>query len=300
MMESQSAIDANNVAGSYTIVKVFIWSLPILGFIGTVMGVSAAVASLATSLSGGGDMNAMKEALKEVFGGLGTAFDTTLLALIMSMLVKLPASALQKSEEDLITSVDEYCNENLLRRLDDGRGGGAERGAGGGGGTDVAIFRQAVEQALGTQHAEMERWLKKLDAIGTSLTQQVSKGWDEVNGRIEQQQQKHVAMMQKQTLDQQAALQAQLDQMANAADKIQKALASLADQAVNMNQTVAGSFSQSQSTLQEHLAGLDRGLSNLSGVLEKLGDQQVVVQQVPARKGWFGGGSKKSTRNGRR
>ncbi|MFG0261339.1 MAG: hypothetical protein ACF788_03000, partial [Novipirellula sp. JB048] len=29
MMESQSAIDANNVAGSYTILKVFIWSLPI-------------------------------------------------------------------------------------------------------------------------------------------------------------------------------------------------------------------------------------------------------------------------------
>ena len=37
MMESQSAIDANNVAGSYTVLKVFIWALPILGFIGTVV-----------------------------------------------------------------------------------------------------------------------------------------------------------------------------------------------------------------------------------------------------------------------
>ena len=50
MMESQSAIDANNVASSYTILKVFIWALPIMGFIGTVIGVSAAVASLAGSL----------------------------------------------------------------------------------------------------------------------------------------------------------------------------------------------------------------------------------------------------------
>jgi hypothetical protein len=49
MMESQSVIDDNNVAGSYTIIKVFIWALPILGFIGTVMGVSAAVAWLAGS-----------------------------------------------------------------------------------------------------------------------------------------------------------------------------------------------------------------------------------------------------------
>lgn len=302
MMESQSAIDANNVAGSYTILKVFIWSLPILGFIGTVMGVSAAVASLASSLSGGGNMDAMKTALQDVFGGLGTAFDTTLLALIMSMLVKLPASALQKSEEDLISSVDEYCNENLLRRLNDGREGGAERGAGGANsGGDVAIFRAAVEQALGTQHAEMERWLAKLDAIGTTLTSQVSKGWDEVNGKIEQQQQKHVALLQKQTLDQQAVLQAQLDQMANAAEKIQVTLAGLADQAANMQNNVTGSFAQSQTTMQEHLAGLDRGLSSLSGVLEKLGDQQVVVQQVEARRsGWFGGGSKKASRNGRR
>ena len=98
MMESQSAIDANNVAGSYTILKVFIWSLPILGFIGTVMGVSQAVASLGTGMNSGG-MDGMKESLNTVFGGLGTAFDTTLLALIMSMLVKIPASALQKSAQ---------------------------------------------------------------------------------------------------------------------------------------------------------------------------------------------------------
>ncbi|MHC4880686.1 MAG: MotA/TolQ/ExbB proton channel family protein, partial [Planctomycetota bacterium] len=62
MMESQSAIDANNVAGSYTLLKAFIWALPILGFIGTVVGVSAAVASLASSLDSASDMTAMKGA----------------------------------------------------------------------------------------------------------------------------------------------------------------------------------------------------------------------------------------------
>ena len=61
---------------------------------------------------------------------LGVAFDTTLLALVLSLFVKIPQSALQKSEEDLVTWVDEYCNENLLKRLNDGREGGAERGAG--------------------------------------------------------------------------------------------------------------------------------------------------------------------------
>lgn len=302
MMESQSAIDANNLAGSYTILKVFIWSLPILGFIGTVMGVSSAVASLASSLSDGGSMDAMKSALQDVFGGLGTAFDTTLLALIMSMLVKIPASALQKSEEDLITSVDEYCNENLLRRLNDGREGGAERGASGGTADESDIFRKAVEQALGTHHAEMEQWLSKLDGIGSHLTDQVSQGWDKVNQRIEQQQEKHIKVLHEQQLDQQARLQAQLDQMANAADKIQQTLTSLTEQTVTLQSQVNDTFSQTHTSLTEHLSGVQSGLSSLSGVLQQLGDQQVVVQQVaaaeePKRNGWFG---KRSRSKGRR
>ena len=295
MMESQSAIDSNNVAGSYVILKTLIWALPILGFIGTVMGVSTAVASLGDGMNAGG-MDGMAESLNTVFGGLGTAFDTTLLALIMSLFVKIPQSAMQKSEEDLVSNVDEYCNETLLRRLNDGREGGAQRGAAGGNG-DTEVFREAVEQALGTQHAEMERWLKKLDAIGTRLTSQVSQGWDDVNNRIEEQQKRHVKVLNEQQLDQQARLQAQLDQMANAAEKIQASLTDLASQATSMQNDVTGSFAGATESLQENFAGLQNGLVSLSDVLEKLGDQQVVVQQVtqevaPQKSGWFGGGKK--------
>ena len=301
MMESQSEIDANNVAGSYTIVRVFIWSLPILGFIGTVMGVSAAVASLAGSLSDSGSMDAMKAALQDVFGGLGTAFDTTLLALIMSMLVKIPASALQKSEEDLITSVDEYCNENLLRRLNDGREGGAERGTTGGG--DTSIFREAVEQALATQHAEMEQWLKKLDAIGGRLSEHVAKGWDKVNDRIEKQQQKQIALLHQQQRQQQAQLQAQLDQMATSAQEIQSTLTTLADQAGQLQSNVNATFAHTQESLQKHLSGVETGLTSLSAVLEKLGDGQVVVQQIvqeQPKRGWFGRSKNNANRKGSR
>ena len=291
MMESQSAIDANNVAGSYAILKVFIWALPIFGFIGTVIGVSAAVASLASSLDNASDMTAMKGALNAVFGGLGTAFDTTLLALIMSMFVKIPTSALQKSEEDLITAVDEYCNENLLRRLNDGREGGAERGAGGGGG-DAKVFREAVEAAMGTHHAELENWLSRLDAIGGKLTDQVSEGWDKINARMQKQQLAHAKSLQEQQLDQQAQLQAQLDQMANEAGRIRESLGAVAENAAGMTE-VSGSFSEVQENLQQQFAGIAEGLNSLSGVLQKLGDQTVVVQQVETKpekkkkRGWF-------------
>jgi hypothetical protein len=287
MMESQSAIDANNIAGSYTLLKAFIWALPILGFIGTVVGVSAAVASLASSLDSASDMTAMKGALNSVFAGLGTAFDTTLLALIMSMLVKIPTSALQKSEEDLITAVDEYCNENLLRRLNDGREGGAERGAGGNG-ADVTIFREAVEAAMGTHHAELEQWLTKLDAIGGKLTGQVADGWDRINTRIQKQQLEHSTQLQQQQAEHQKSLQAQLNQMAASAAEIQQTLTTVGSQAATMQNDVTGSFAQAQATLQQQFAGLQQGLNSLSAVLQQLGQQQVVVQQVPQKKrGWF-------------
>lgn len=366
MMSSQSDIDANNVASSYTLLKVFIWALPILGFIGTVIGVSAAVASLGGSLENTSDISAVKGALNDVFAGLGTAFDTTLLALIMSMMVKIPASALQKSEDDLVTQVDEYCNENLLRRLNDG--GAAERAAVNNlnnlKGIDGSVFRQAVEEGMATHQVELEKWLKKLDAIGSKLTAQVSDGWNEINGKIQQQQHEFAAqtMQQQQAVtqhlqhsleqmnenaghiqqtlaglaeqtaavqthvvaeaakgwdelaarihqqqveiatqglqQQQVAaqqLQQQMQQMNESAAQIQQTLAGLGEQTATMQSEVASTVNGSSQTLQTHFAGLERGLTSLSTVLERLGDQQVVVQQVePKKRGWF------SKRNGRR
>jgi len=301
MMESQSAIDASNVAGSYTIIKVFIWAMPILGFIGTVMGVSSAVSGLSATLENAADVSAVTNSMKGVFGGLGTAFDTTLLALIMSLLVKIPQSAMLKSEDGLVTIADEYCNENLLRRLNDGREGGAERGAGGGFAGDAKVFREAVEAAMGTHHAELENWLQKLDAIGTKLTTQVAKGWTEINDKMKSQQEQQLAAFRQQYAEQTSRLQQQLQEMNASAVEIQRALADLGGEAASMRSDVAKSVSGSTETLQTHFAGLERGLSSLSSVLESLGEKQVVVQQVEAeRRGWFGGGKSSKKRNGRR
>jgi len=54
-----------------------------------------------------------------VTGGLGVAFDTTLLALVMSILIMFPASAVQRIEEGFLGEVEDYCAEHLVRRLRD-------------------------------------------------------------------------------------------------------------------------------------------------------------------------------------
>lgn len=281
MMESQAALDANNVAGSYSLTKVLLWSLPILGFIGTVLGLSVAVASLGSSLAAASDMTALKGAMNNVFSGLGTAFDTTLLALVLSMIVKIPQSSLQKSEEDLLASVDEYCNENFLRRLNDGRDGGAERGTGGG---NTAAFREAVEAAMGTHHAELEKWLQRLDSMGSKLTAQMAQNFEKAAAQMQEQQREHATELQNQ-------LSAQFLQIAESARGVQTVVATAAEQAGKLQTEVHGSLGSAQNQLIERFDGINRGLESLNDVLIRLGEQSVVIQQVP-RSGWgkwFGG-----------
>jgi flagellar motor component MotA len=118
-LSTQSDIDANRSTGSYSLLKVFLWAIPILGFIGTVMGLSTAVGSLA--MGDNADPEALKQSINSLTGGLGVAFDTTLLGLILSMLMSFPMAAVQKKEDETLTLIDAFTTEKLLPKLNDSR-----------------------------------------------------------------------------------------------------------------------------------------------------------------------------------
>ena len=54
-----------------------------------------------------------------------------------------------------------------------------------------------------------------------------------------------------------------------------------------MRSEVEQSLSESMRLSAQYLGGLETGLQGLNGVLEKLGEKQVVVQQPVKKKGWF-------------
>lgn len=151
-LASQSQLDANAVSSSYTMIRVFIWAIPLLGFIGTVIGISAAVAGFSDSVAAVVDLDVMKQSIGTVTIGLGIAFDTTLLALVMSIVIMFPASSLQKSEEDFLNRVEAYCDERLGRRLDDS---GAKASAGAPGLEELQI--------------QISRLAKTIEALDTKL-----------------------------------------------------------------------------------------------------------------------------------
>lgn len=161
MMEMQSEIDAGKISGSYTLVKVFLWAIPIMGFIGTVLGISTAIAGLAGGMSGSMEMSELMDQLTGVTVGLGVAFDTTLVALCMSIVLSFPASWMQKAEEDLLAAVDSYCLENLLKRLSDA-----------GGVSDVAGHTRALANALAPALAENQQdLLQQLREVGREMAE---------------------------------------------------------------------------------------------------------------------------------
>jgi biopolymer transport protein ExbB/TolQ len=115
--EADADADAASVAASFSTVKVIVWSMPILGLIGTVVGLSGAVGAFSHAMSGAEQLDSIKDSLREVTTGLAVAFDATFVALVASILVMLPMTWLQKGEDKLVNDVDDYCLTHILPRL---------------------------------------------------------------------------------------------------------------------------------------------------------------------------------------
>jgi biopolymer transport protein ExbB/TolQ len=121
LLDYQADIDLKKLESSYTVLQVFIWAIPILGFIGTVLGIGASVnefAQFIQTAEGGGEFSGqMRAALGGVTSGLAVAFNTTFLALVLVIPVMLVTSFLHKVEEEFLLEIEEYCLEDLLPQL---------------------------------------------------------------------------------------------------------------------------------------------------------------------------------------
>lgn len=106
-------------ASSYVLPRILIWAIPLMGFVGTVVGIGSAVNGFSSFLSGAEEIEQIKEGIGFVTSGLAVAFDTTLLSLLLSILVMLPLVAIERLESQLLLAVDIYLNDHLLVKIKD-------------------------------------------------------------------------------------------------------------------------------------------------------------------------------------
>lgn len=116
-LSTQAANDEDYLGSSYTILKGFIWAIPVLGFIGTVLGLSSAVGNFGKKLVSGASMEEITESLTVVTSGLSVAFETTLIALVLALLVQLYTKVVLNAEEIFLDDCADYCNRNIVAKI---------------------------------------------------------------------------------------------------------------------------------------------------------------------------------------
>ena len=117
ILEVQAANDESQVAASYGMIQALVWAIPVLGFIGTVLGLGKAIGAFGVTLQQEGNFEGIKDSLTAVTGGLATAFDTTLLALVLALILQLLVSYVQSRESEWLDSCNEYCSKKIAGRL---------------------------------------------------------------------------------------------------------------------------------------------------------------------------------------
>ncbi len=100
--------ESDRLDSELSMVRYIIWAIPSIGFIGTVRGIGEALGQAHKAVEGD---------IVGVTVSLGVAFNSTFIALIISILIMFLMHQLQLLQERLVLDTQNYCDINLLRHL---------------------------------------------------------------------------------------------------------------------------------------------------------------------------------------
>ncbi len=114
VLNSSLELIGHRVEMRYAMIRYLVWAIPTVGFIGTVLGISGALGNIDTESA---DID-----LGPMLDDLSLAFNTTLLALILSAILVFFQHLVERREEQSVNLAGNYCLRNLINRLYTGRG----------------------------------------------------------------------------------------------------------------------------------------------------------------------------------
>jgi biopolymer transport protein ExbB/TolQ len=109
--QMRSLLDSDAVAmeGSYALTRFITWAIPILGFLGTVLGITDAIS--------GATPDVLEKNLSKVTDGLSYAFDATALALSLTMITMFCSYLVERREQSILEAVDHQVEQQLAHRF---------------------------------------------------------------------------------------------------------------------------------------------------------------------------------------
>ena len=89
-------------------IRYIAWAIPSVGFLGTVRGIGQALGQAHKAVQGD---------IAGVTQSLGIAFNSTFVALLISILIMFLMPQLQLTQERLVLDAEDYCDNRLIRNL---------------------------------------------------------------------------------------------------------------------------------------------------------------------------------------
>jgi biopolymer transport protein ExbB/TolQ len=105
------ANEAERMESELSMIRYIAWAIPSIGFIGTVRGIGGALAQAHRAVEG--DISGVTE-------NLGVAFNSTLIALLISIVLMFIVHQLQLTQERLVFDTENYVDEHLIRHMQTG------------------------------------------------------------------------------------------------------------------------------------------------------------------------------------
>jgi biopolymer transport protein ExbB/TolQ len=100
--------ESDRLDSELSMVRYIAWAIPSIGFIGTVRGIGEALAQAHKAVEGD---------IIGVTQSLGVAFNSTFIALVLSIILMFIVHQLQLSQERLVLDSQEYAEEHLIAKL---------------------------------------------------------------------------------------------------------------------------------------------------------------------------------------
>jgi hypothetical protein len=237
--------DEMSLDASYSFLGFLVWALPILGFLGTVLGIAESIAGVSPEQ--------LEKGLTSVTSGLALAFDTTGLALGLTLATMFIKFLVERAEQSALQGVHGYIEEHLFHRF-----ARAERGSD----PVFAPIDRIVERQAEVWAASMQRLEARL---GEQEQKQQERLADALVQAIDRSLTVHQALlgeMRRTAGEQAGAVLAPLTALAGALRQHQHALKPVAQGMTALGQSLArlqedeGAFLRLQRMLQENLAAL--------------------------------------------
>jgi biopolymer transport protein ExbB/TolQ len=104
----QIEVSQEKAEGDQSVIRYLTWVIPSIGFVGTVIGISQALI-----VANSGDMD-------KITSLLGVAFDTTLVALVLSIVIMWFVHRLQEETDRFHSDLKEFVIDNLINKIEIG------------------------------------------------------------------------------------------------------------------------------------------------------------------------------------